>query len=916
MNRFQKLVPAAVATVMILTVGLGDVWAQGRESNLPLCKVSENSDEEDLLWNSDSRPRIWNNCFGVRIFGNGDKYIGEFKDGDFHGKGTLTTSADHNYTGDWKEHKKHGYGTSNWGNTWKYEGEHKYGLFSGVGTLTNAHGKFVGEFKNGKKNGRGIETKLDGRRFEGFWVNDDFIRKEKVILPKIKASSQQPTEALVGEKRTNNPSLKLEYPTKFYQKAGNFSEGLAPVQIMHKNQYKWGYIDLKGNLIINAEYDYAESFSEGLARVRIGTLEDGKYGFIDKEGKFRITPIFDGAYDFSDGMAIVTKGKRNYKQKIYPKYGAINKKGELVVNFDFDFIFPFKEGMAPATKNAFGKEQAKWGYINKNGVEVIPPIFDDALVFSEGKAIVGFRDERKKIKHGFINKKGEIVIAAQFTEGLGGFQEGVSWVGVKIGGNTKFGFIDEKGKFVIEPIFDAVGNFSEGLAAVRIGKSDTGTLGFIDKSGLVAIKPRFNFHAIPSKFKDGLAAVEVGKNKGRKFGFIDRNGDFLFPPKYEYATNFNDGLAAVYSDEGGNDWVVGFIKKDSVIQANFYLDISTSEHDVNGEVTINIRTSGDTASLKINGEEQGGRADGNYTIKKVARIGQDTQFTITAIDINGNSDTKTITVSRQAPASSQANTAGLKPENIRRATARDAVAIIIGIQDYKRVPRADYANNDAKEFYEYAVRALGVKPEKIKMLVDDEADEVNVVKAFENWLPIQVNRDKTDVYVFFSGHGLPAPDGKSLYFLPHGVDKDLLSRTAVAQNEVVAALSAAKPRSVTMFIDACYSGQTRAGDVLMANAKPVTLKSDANIYPPNFTVITASANDQISSSSPELKHGIFSFYLMKGMEGEADANQDGKITVGEMQDYLSDKVSRQAMTLNRKQSPQLVGDTTRVLVAR
>jgi uncharacterized caspase-like protein len=119
-----------------------------------------------------------------------------------------------------------------------------------------------------------------------------------------------------------------------------------------------------------------------------------------------------------------------------------------------------------------------------------------------------------------------------------------------------------------------------------------------------------------------------------------------------------------------------------------------------------------------------------------------------------------------------------------------------------------------------------------------------------------------------------------------------------------------------MFIDACYSGQTRGGDILVANAKPVSLKSDNNAYPPNFTVITASANDQISSSSPELKHGIFSFYLMKGMEGEADKNKDGKITVGEMQDYLSDKVSRQAMTLNRKQNTQLMGDAGQVLIGK
>ena len=52
------------------------------------------------------------------------------------------------------------------------------------------------------------------------------------------------------------------------------------------------------------------------------------------------------------------------------------------------------------------------------------------------------------------------------------------------------------------------------------------------------------------------------------------------------------------------------------------------------------------------------------------------------------------------------------------------------------------------------------------------------------------------------------------------------------------------------------------------------------------------------------------------MEGEADANKDGKITAGEMQDYLSDKVARQAMTLNRKQNTQLLGDSSRVLVVR
>jgi hypothetical protein len=338
--------------------------------------------------------------------------------------------------------------------------------------------------------------------------------------------------------------------------------------------------------------------------------------------------------------------------------------------------------------------------------------------------------------------------------------------------------------------------------------------------------------------------------------------------------------------------------------------------DINGNVIISVRTNADTSSLKVNGEEQGGKSDGIYTIKRVARVGQDTQFTITATDIIGNTDTTTITVARQAVSQSNTQSASLKPESIKRTTPRDAVAIIIGIQNYKRVPKADFANNDAKEFYEYAIRGLGIKPENIKLLLDEEADEVELYKAFQNWLPLQVTKNRTDVYVFYSGHGLPAPDGKSLYFLPHGVDKQFIEKTAVSQQEVIAALVASKPKSVTMFIDACYSGQTRSGEMMIASVRPLAVKSEASVYPSNFTVISASSNDQYSSSSPELKHGIFSFFLMKGMEGDADGNKDGKITAGEMQEYLSDKVSRQAMSMSRKQDTQLVGDANKVLMGR
>jgi type II secretory pathway pseudopilin PulG len=333
-----------------------------------------------------------------------------------------------------------------------------------------------------------------------------------------------------------------------------------------------------------------------------------------------------------------------------------------------------------------------------------------------------------------------------------------------------------------------------------------------------------------------------------------------------------------------------------------------------GSITINVQTNADTASLLINGEEQGGRTSGDYVIKKVARAGQETKFTVIATDINGNKDTKIITVTRQV-VESAVKYAQLNPAQVKKQPERDAVAVIIGIAKYESLPVAEFANDDARAFYDYAIRGLGVKPENIKLLVDEGAREAEILKTFRTWLPSRV-KSSTEVFVFYSGHGLPTPDGNGLYLLPLQADREVIDDTAIPFAKINDAISMAKPKSVTVILDACYSGQTKAGQTLVASARPLTLKAQNSFFPPNFTVISASQSDQISSSSPDLQHGIFSYYLMKGMEGDADMNKDGKITLGEMRDYLVEQVGRQAAMMSRKQEPQLIGDAGRVLVGR
>jgi len=145
----------------------------------------------------------------------------------------------------------------------------------------------------------------------------------------------------------------------------------------------------------------------------------------------------------------------------------------------------------------------------------------------------------------------------------------------------------------------------------------------------------------------------------------------------------------------------------------------------------------------------------------------------------------------------------------------------------------------------------------------------------------------------------------------------LLSRTALSRSELFEAILKYDPKSVTMFFDTCFSGISRDEKTLLASARPVRVVADETeeSLPKNFTIFSASQLDQISSGIKDAQHGIFSYFLMKGLEGNADLNKDNKITNGELLSYMDDKISVQASSLGREQNPSLTGDPNRVLVS-
>ena len=251
----------------------------------------------------------------------------------------------------------------------------------------------------------------------------------------------------------------------------------------------------------------------------------------------------------------------------------------------------------------------------------------------------------------------------------------------------------------------------------------------------------------------------------------------------------------------------------------------------------------------------------------------------------------------------------LNPSKIKSKNKKNRIALIIGIEEYKNISDANYAKRDAKLFIDYAQTAFGVPQSNIKYFFDAETEAKFEIK---DWLKKNV-RKNSEVYVFFSGHGMALNNGQDLYLLTNDTRTQYIKETALNRNEIFNDIAQYNPKSVTAFLDTCYSGAGRAdGEILLAMAKGlVVVDEQQQQLPDNFTLFTAASAQESAWSLPEAKHGAFSYFLMKGMEGEADLDGNKKLTNGELQEYLLDNVSRHAQ---QQQTPQMIGDSDRVLV--
>ena len=306
-----------------------------------------------------------------------------------------------------------------------------------------------------------------------------------------------------------------------YDSVSNFTDGLARVQ---KNE-RYGYIDLDGDVVIEPVYHQLGFFSCGLACAQ---KNDGdKYCYLNTKGDTAIAAQFDDAYDFQDetSSAVVVVGD---------VFGWIDTTGKYVVNPQFEAgdynasnaAYSISDGIIPITNGD------KYGYIDSAGNQITAFDYAYAWPFISENSSVTIVD--KGLKHGLINRQGTLVVDCiyDYLTYLDGH-----FFGFCTEQDGKFGLMSETGEIIAEPQFDALDReIDDNLFRCSVG----GKYGLIDKSGAYVVNPTYD--DIRWASGDLIPVLSNGK-----WGYLSTTGQQVIAPGFDKASDFltEAGVAAV-----------------------------------------------------------------------------------------------------------------------------------------------------------------------------------------------------------------------------------------------------------------------------------------------------------------------------------------------------------------------------------
>ncbi|HIY87589.1 MAG TPA: caspase family protein [Candidatus Bacteroides pullicola] len=230
-------------------------------------------------------------------------------------------------------------------------------------------------------------------------------------------------------------------------------------------------------------------------------------------------------------------------------------------------------------------------------------------------------------------------------------------------------------------------------------------------------------------------------------------------------------------------------------------------------------------------------------------------------------------------------------------------AYIIANEDYSMVAPVPMAQNDGQTFGEYCRKTLGLPETNVRyypnasygIMLSAIQDLKNIAKVYD---PGEIN-----VIFYYAGHGVPNEATKDAFLLPIDANGQQ-TEVCYSLNKLYSELAGLNANSVVVFLDACFSGAGRDGDML-ASARGVALKAKAEKPQGNMVIFSAASGDETAYPFKEKGHGLFTYYLLKKLQ-----ESKGNATLQEIGDYVTEEVRRQSQLVNHKlQTPTVSAST-------
>ena len=224
--------------------------------------------------------------------------------------------------------------------------------------------------------------------------------------------------------------------------------------------------------------------------------------------------------------------------------------------------------------------------------------------------------------------------------------------------------------------------------------------------------------------------------------------------------------------------------------------------------------------------------------------------------------------------------------------------VIIANENYQKEVKVQFANNDGKVFKEYCEKTLGVPSQNIHFSQDASFGNM---KSEIKWISdvSAAFNGQAKLIFYYAGHGMPNETDKSAYLLPiDGFSSDF--ETAIKLDDLYNRLNASPTQSITVFLDACFSGSVRDNGML-ANARGVKIVPKVNEMKGNMIVFSAATGDETAYPYKEKQHGLFTYFLLKKLQ-----ETKGNVDYQTLSNYIIQNVKQQSVVVNQKsQTPQV-----------